>query len=168
MAGPLALSCGGENSATQAVPSAHQLSPETRDQIVGNVEEDLQVVAGVQPETLGDLPRALTGKALEDTKKSMEDDLVQGRYRRRDYRNLNVRLYEYFEPVAQVFVEFDDFGYYVDARTGAALEQPAAAHHAYSLAVIEEEGRWKIKSILEPSTPETPRELPATTATSPH
>lgn len=155
----LALACGGE-SVTSSGPPAHQLPPGAGDQIVADVMDDLQIVAAATPETPEDLSRALTGRALDDTRKSREDDLSRGRYRRREYRNVNARLYEYFAPVAQVFVEFDDYGYYVDAKSGASLEEPSTAHRAYSLAVIEEEGRWKIKSILEPSTPETPRELP--------
>lgn len=154
-------SCGGEDAENKA--SGHTLSQEQQDRVVAETSENLEIVMGLTPETIDDLSKAMTGSALEDTKKGMEEDLTQGRYRKRDYRNINVRFTQYMNPIATEFVEFDDFGYYVDAKTGAALTQPTGEHRSYSIYVIEEDGRWKIRGLFEPSNPSTPREQPEET-----
>ncbi|MFA5802602.1 MAG: hypothetical protein WC911_09025 [Thermoleophilia bacterium] len=131
--------------------------------MVAETIESLEIITGLTPETIDDLSKAMSGTALEDTKKGIEEDLAQGRYRKRDYRNINVRFTQYMSPIVTEFVEFDDFGYYVDAKTGAALTQSTGEHRAYSIYVIEEDGRWKIKGLFEPSNPSTPREQPEET-----
>lgn len=150
-------SCGGEDETTTKTP-AHAITPETVDQITANTTEDLQTVASTGSDTTA-LGTALTGKALEDMKKQVATDLAAGKVKNREYRNISVRFEEFNPPFAEVFAEFDDYGYYVDANTGAALGQPPGTHVSFAMAVVEEDGRWKIQGIFSPSNPNTPREL---------
>lgn len=151
-----------ETTETQAKTPAHQASPELEKKIVDDAMQDLKAIAAAGQDT-NSLAQALTGKALDETKAVMAQDLAQGKYRKRDYQNINVRLQDYAAPVAQVFAEFDDKGYYVDAASGAALTEPANERKTYALALIEEGGRWKIKGIYAAeatttaTTPATPQ-----------
>lgn len=158
----ICVSCGSTVTTNQeetqpAHTSAHQASPEVEQKIVADATEDLQIIASSGKDS-SLLAKALTGKALEDTKSALNKDLAQGKYKQRDYQNINVRMTAYTAPVAEVFAEFDDNSYYVDASSGAALGQPALEHKSYALALVEEEGRWKIMLILSPSAKTTPRQ----------
>jgi len=160
----MALSaCGGDNGATTV--EGHTLSAEETDILLTDVNDDFQIIMAATPETADTLAQALTGPALEQTKAGMDEDIAKGRYRKRDYQNLSVRPQEYNAPIAEMFVEFDDHGYYVDAKTGAQLTQPVVEHKAFALSVVEEDGRWKIRGIFEPSNETTPRQLPDQTGT---
>lgn len=160
----LLSSCGQETVTSE---KGHGLKPEEADRLVAEVTEDLEIVAGVTPETIDDLSRALTGNALEETRAGMEQDLAAGRYRKRDYRNISVEFRDYSTPIAQLRVDFDDFGYYVDAVTGAAQGAPTGEKKSFDISAIEEDGRWKIKGIFTVSTETTPRSLPEETITYP-
>jgi hypothetical protein len=158
----ICVSCGStattnQEKAQAANTSAHQASPELEQRIVADASEDLQIIASSGKDS-SRLAKALTGKALEDTKSALNKDLAQGKYKQRHYQNINVRMTAYTAPVAEVFAEFDDNSYYVDASSGAALTQPALEHKSYALALVEEEGRWKIMLILSPSANTTPRQ----------
>ncbi len=151
-------SCGSEQpSADQTATthtSAHEVPPEVDARILADITQDLQTISGAGADTaaLGD---AMTGKALSETKATIGADLAQGKYRKRDYQNIKVRTTSYSLPVVEVAAEFDDNGYYVDANTGAALDQPTNEHKSYALAAVEEGGRWKISLILSPSATST-------------
>lgn len=154
------ISCESDNNAPTATEtqaqhsSAHQAPPEIEAKILADTTEDLNIIAATGSDT-SQLSMALTGKALEETKAQIGKDLAEGKIRKRDYQNINVRLGDYTLPIAEVFAEFDDMGYYVDANTGATLTEPNKEHKSYALAVIEEEGRWKIRLILSPSATTT-------------
>ncbi|MBE0428794.1 MAG: hypothetical protein IBX61_02860 [Thermoleophilia bacterium] len=152
----LLASCG---EATEGNPSAHQLSPEEMERVVSETRENLDRVAAAGAD-VSMLTEALTGSALEETAKKIEEDLTLGRIKKREYGNIEIFFNQFNSPIAQVSVEYDDLGYYVDANTGASLTQPTGEHVRLALAAIEEDGRWKISLILAASTPETPRELP--------
>lgn len=155
----LSASCGEEEATKD---KGHGLLPGDADTLVANVTEDLEIVAGVTPETIGDLKGALTGAALQETKAGIEEDSAAGRYRKRDYRNIVVEFQDYSTPIAQLRVDFEDFGYYVDAKTGEALEAPTGAKKSFAISAVEEDGRWKIRGIFTTSDETTPRELPET------
>lgn len=163
LAATVLLASCGEGETAEKKEMGHNLSQEQKDRIVAETIENLEIVMGVTPETIDDLSKAMSGSALEDTKKGMEEDLAQVRYRKRDYRDIKVIFTQYMSPIATEFIEYDDFGYYVDAKTGATLTQPTGEHRSYSIYVIEEDGRWKIKGLFEPSNPSTPREQPEET-----
>jgi len=154
-------SCGSTTTSPEetqpAHTSAHQAPPEVEQKIVADATEDLQIIASSGKDS-SLLAKALTGKALEDTKSVLNKDLAQGKYKRRDYQNINVSMTDYTAPVAEVFAEFDDNSYYVDAGSGAALGQPALEHKSYALALVEDEGRWKIMLILSPTANTQPRQ----------
>lgn len=157
------VSCGSDSSSqagtTQEIPhnSAHQAPPEIEQKILADAREDLAIIASAGADT-STLSNALTGSALTDTKAQTDKDLAEGKYRKRDYQNINVRLQDYAAPIAEVFAEFDDNGYYVDAVTGAALGQPVNEHKSYALALVEEGNRWKIRLILAPSAASTAKQ----------
>jgi len=158
------VSCESDNNASTATEaqsqrsSAHQAPSEVEAKILADTAEDLRVIAATGSDT-SQLSTVMTGKALDETKAQIGKDLAEGKVRKRDYQNINVRLGDYTLPIAEVFVEFDDMGYYVDANTGAALGEPANEHKSYALAVVEEGSRWKIRLILSPSaTTTTPTE----------
>lgn len=157
------VSCESDNNtpivtATQEHVSAHEAPPEIAEKILADTTEDLRIIAATGADTAS-LNKALTGKALDEIKAQAATDLAEGKIRKRDYQNINVRLGDYTLPIAEVLVEFDDTGYYVDAGTGAALSEPTNEHKSYAMAVIEEEGRWKIRLILSPTaTTTTPTE----------
>lgn len=157
----LVVSCGdGSNPASETVnpASAHELAheapPEMVDKVKADVAEDLDIISRVTTDTAS-FPQALTGKALADMKKMAEDDLAAGRYRVRDYRNVSVEVNGYTSPVMEVRVDFEDFGYYADASTGQALDSPSGEQKALAMAVVEEDGRWKIKGIFSATGTET-------------
>jgi len=135
-----------DTTPTQARASAHQSSPEVEQKVLADATEDLRIIAATGQDASG-LSQALTGKALDETRASMNKDLADGKYRKRDYQNIKVRLQDFTAPIAQVFAEFDDNGFYVDASNGAALTQPTQEHKTYALAMVEEDGRWKITGI---------------------
>ncbi|MHB8859446.1 MAG: hypothetical protein ACYC6Z_08210 [Thermoleophilia bacterium] len=152
-------SCGGDQASTdQAVTavrtSAHEVPPEVDAKILADVTQDLQIISNAGADT-APLADAMTGKALSETKATIGKDLSQGKYRKRDYQNIKVRTSSYSLPVVEVAAEFDDNGYYVDANTGEALDQPTNEHKSYALAAVEEGGRWKISLILSPSATST-------------
>lgn len=155
----LLVSCGEEADTSE---KGHGLLPEDADILVANVTEDLEIVSGVTPETIDDLARALTGTALQETRSGMEQEAADGRYRKRDYRNINVEFQDYSTPIAQLRIDFEDFGYYVDVKTGEALEAPTGEKKSYAISAVEEDGRWKIRGIFTISDETTPRELPET------
>ncbi|MHB1325923.1 MAG: hypothetical protein ACYDGS_09605 [Thermoleophilia bacterium] len=151
----LPLACGTEDTVTpeskaQVGTSAHQLPEGAEAKVIADATDDLKLVtaAGADPTVL---PKALTGQALEDMKSTLAGDQAQGKYKKRDYQNIKVRFQDYLPDTAQVYAEFDDVSYYVDAKTGAALEAPSRVHKAYALALVEEENHWKIKTVLAPS-----------------
>ncbi len=147
---------GSETTGTEK-QFAHEVAPEIEEKILADAVDDLKVIAATGADT-SQLPTVLTGSALESTKNSIAADAAQGKVRKRDYQNINVRMQGYVQPQAEVFAEFDDSGYYVDAATGAALGSPANEHKSYALAMVEEGGRWKIQMILSPTatSPTTP------------
>lgn len=116
------------------------------------------MVAAVTTNPAG-FSQALTGSALDGQKKEFDQDMAKGRYRKRDYRNVKIVFEGYNKPIAELALEFDDYGYYVDARTGAKLSQPTGGHQKIDLAVKEDGGRWKIQRLLAPSNAKTPTNL---------
>lgn len=148
------LACGSnstiapETMATTGA-SAHQLPEEVQQKIVADTVEDLNLVASTGADATA-LPQALTGPELEKMRTALAADLAQGKYKKREYKNIKVTLQEYSPPIAQMSAEFDDASYYVDAKTGAALEAPSGEHKTYALAMVEEGNRWKIKYVLSP------------------
>jgi hypothetical protein len=161
----VALSACSDDDTTETSIIGHSLTPEQIEKMLMDAREDLEIIVGVTPETVADLSRALTGSALAQTRAGMDEDLAQGRYRKRDYQNISLAFEQYNAPFVEVFAEFDDAGYYVDAATGEQLTQPLNEHEALALSLTEEDGRWKISGIFEPSTESTPRELPETVTT---
>ena len=157
----VALSCGSGGSDSQpstvdtTATSAHDPSPQVKDQIVADATADLNLIASSGKDT-SVLPQALKGTALQNTTDTINQDLAAGKYKKRDYQNLQVRLDDYNYPIAQVVAEFDDNSYYVDANSGQALSQPTGQHMTFDLALVEEEGRWKIQGIFLPSNANTP------------
>ncbi|MFA6001608.1 MAG: hypothetical protein WC828_05780 [Thermoleophilia bacterium] len=152
-----ASSCGND-AETQTTTSAHDITQEMIDNINVQSKEDLQIVAGVETDT-SVLSQAMTGKALSDMKAGVEKDLGQGKVKKRDYRNLNTRYEQYDPPFAEVFAEFDDYSYYVDSKTGAALSEPTGEHRTYAMALIMEDDRWKLEGIYASSNASTPRDI---------
>lgn len=148
------FACGSSesgNTETETVSSSvHQLPTEAEQKVTADAEADLRVIASVGKDP-SPLSQAMTGTALSDTTVSINSDLAQGKYKKRDYQNIHVIFQDYTSPVASVFAEFDDNGYFIDASTGAALGPQASEHKQYALALVEEENRWKIKMILSPS-----------------
>lgn len=168
LAAILFTSCG-ESSSTQETPSGHKLTAEEREKIIADTVDDLSLIAGIQTDT-SLLGTAMTGKALDEMKQTVEKDLAEGKVKKREYRNVTAEFEEINFPYAEVLAEFDDFSYFTDAKTGATLSQPTGTHMRFAMALIEEDGNWKIQGIFAPSTPETPRQLPQTsgaTGTSP-
>lgn len=147
-----ACDSSSQSSNTDTTPTqargapAHQSSPELEQKVLADATEDLRIIAATGQDASG-LSQALTGKALEETRAAINQDLADGKYRKRDYQNIKVRLQDFTAPIAQVFAEFDDNGFYVDASSGAALTQPTQEHKTYALAMVEEDGRWKITGI---------------------
>jgi hypothetical protein len=157
-----ALSCGSGDSQSESVTdttptktSAHAPTEELQAKIIADTTDDLNLVAGAGKD-VSVLPQAMKGSALQETTASTNQDLAQGKYKTREYQTMDVRLDSYNFPLAQVVVEFDDYGYYVDANTGEALGEPTQEHHKIDLALSEEDGRWKIQTILAPSNASTP------------
>lgn len=153
------VSCDSDDTpaVTETQPqhvSAHQAPPEVEEKILADTAEDLRVIAAAGSDT-SQLSTVMTGKALEETRAQIATDLAEGKIRKRDYQNITVLLGDYTLPIAEVLAEFDDMGYYVDANTGAALSEPSNEHKSYAMAVIEEDGRWKIRLILSPSATTT-------------
>ncbi|MDO8737181.1 MAG: hypothetical protein Q7K29_08915, partial [Thermoleophilia bacterium] len=154
------VSCDSNNNAsssTETQPqhsSAHQAPPEVEAKILEDVTEDLRIIVATGSDT-SQLSTAMTGKALEETKAQIGKDLAEGKVRKRDYQNIDVKLGDYTMPIAEVLAEFEDMGYYVDASTGVALTEPSKEHKSYALAVVEESGRWKIRLILSPTATTT-------------
>ena len=148
-------SAGGTTTATVASP--HQISPAVQKQIVADARTDLDEVAAVgkNPSVL---TSALMGKALSEMEAEIDGDLAQGKYRKRDFSNIVVKIEDYSAPVAEVSADFDDSSYYVDAKTGAQLGQPASQHRSYALAMQEEGGRWKISQFLSANATTTGRQ----------
>lgn len=153
--------CGsGDSADTATEPTetekqfAHEVAPEIEEKILADAREDLEIIAatGADP---SQLPTAMTGNALETTRNTIAADAAQGRVRKRDYQNINVRMQGFISPVAEVFAEFDDSGYYIDAATGAAIDSPTNEHKSYALAMVDEGGRWKIQMILSPTATST-------------
>ncbi len=154
-----AVSCGDNSfpdstQTDEAHTSVHMVSPEVQAKIVADVTDDLRIIGQTGADTAG-LSQAMNGKALTETKAAVGKDLAQGKCRKRDYQNISVHTTSFSLPVAEVSAEFDDGGYYVDANTGVALEEPKTEHKNYALAVVEEDGRWKINLILSPSATST-------------
>ena len=162
MAALLITSCG---ESSQVTKPPHSLTPEEQERLITETTENLNKVAQAGSD-VSLLPEALTGTALEETTQQIQDDLAQGKVKKREYQNINISMNQFNYPIAQVVAEYDDYGYYADANSGASLTQPSASHVKLALAVIEEDGRWKIDQILAASTPETPKELPEETGTS--
>ena len=154
------ISCGSSSTATDGtttatVTSPHQISTADQQQIVADARTDLNEIAaaGKNPATL---TSALTGKALSDMEAEIDGDLAQGKYKKRVFQNIVVKIEDFTAPVAEVSADFDDSSYYVDARTGARLgQQPAAQHRSYALALQKEGNRWKISMILSPNATTT-------------
>ena len=160
----LLFSSCGDASQSEEGTSGHKLTSEDLDRIVVETIDDLNTVASVETDTSA-LSTAMTGDGLEQMKSGIEKDLAAGKIKKRDYRNITATFEEFNFPFAEVLAEFDDFSYYVDANTGANITQPTGQHMRFAMAVVEEEGRWKIQGVFAPSTPETPRELVPTTTT---
>jgi len=155
----ISVSCGSNDDSTTTETqaqhvSAHQAPPEVEARILEDVKEDLRIIASAGSDT-SQLSTAMTGKALDEMKGQIGKDLAEGKIRKRDYQNIEVKLGDYTSPVAEVLAEFDDMGYYTDANTGAALTESSKEHRSYALAVVEESGRWKIRLILSPSATTT-------------
>lgn len=150
------VSCGSDSSssdsetATQPHKSAHVVPPEIQQKVVDDARQDLDIIIASGADT-SLLPTALTGAALKDAQAQDAQDLTAGKYRKHDYQNINLRFQDFALPYAEVFVEFDDYGYYVSTATGAAIDQPTKEHKSYALALVEEGNRWKIQQILSPS-----------------
>lgn len=145
----------GDTTPTQAHGApAHQVTPEIEKKVIDDATDDLKIIAASGKDAAG-LARALTGKALEEARTTLTNDLAQGKYRQRDYQGIQVRVQDVTGTVAGVSAEFDDNGFYVDAGTGAALTDPTREHKKYALAMVEEDGRWKIKSIFSASATTT-------------
>ncbi len=157
----VAISCGSGGSGTQpdtvdtTATSAHDPSQQVKDQVVADATADLNLIASAGKDT-SVLSQAMKGTALQDATNTINQDLAAGKYKKRDYQNLQVRLDDYNYPIAQVVAEFDDNSYYVDSSTGQALSKPAGDHVKLDLALVEEEGRWKIQGIFLPSNANTP------------
>jgi len=156
-------SCG-ESTSTDTVPIGHRLSTEEQERIVSETIDDLNQIAAVETDTSA-LAAVMTGDALNEMKTGIDKALAEGKIKKRDYQNVTATFVQFDSPYAQVSAEFDDFSYYVDAKTGAELTQPSGTHMKYAMAIVEEDGRWKIRGIYPPSTPETPQQLPQTTGT---
>ncbi len=152
------FSCGDTETPTTTATGAHaartpahQLPEETQQQIVADVKKDLEVIASMEKDD-SVLAEAMTGEALAEMRSQAAADLAAGKYKKRDYREVKVELTGYTSPVAEVKVEFDNYGYYVDANSGKALETPSGEHVTLAMAVIEEDGRWEIKGIFSPES----------------
>jgi len=158
-----ASSCG-DTTTTETTPIGHRLSTEEQDRIVSETIDDLNQIAAVETDTTA-LTAVMTGAALNEMKAGIEKALTEGKIKKRDYQNVTATFVQFDSPYAQVSAEFDDFSYYVDANTGVALTQPTGTHMKYAMAIIEEDGRWKIQGIYPPSTPQTPQQLPQTPTT---
>ncbi|MHB8161365.1 MAG: hypothetical protein ACYDGT_02565 [Thermoleophilia bacterium] len=155
------ISCGSNSTATDGattatVTSPHQISGADQQQIVADARTDLNEIAAVgqNPATL---TSALTGKALSDMEAEIDGNLAQGKYKKRIFQNIVVKIQDFTAPVAEVSANFDDSSYYVDARTGAQLGRPQAQHRSYALALQKEGNRWKISMILSPNATTTDR-----------
>ena len=153
--------CGNDNAVSTvgaetaaAHDLAHDTPPELVDRVNEDVVEDLQIISAVTVDTAS-FSQAMTGEALADMNKSAADDLAAGKYRKRDYRDVSVLINGYVSPVVEVRVDFEDHGYYVDASTGEALEAPSGERRTFAMALVEEEGQWKIKGIYSPTGTET-------------
>lgn len=164
MAFILFSSCGDDSSPTDTKSSAHKVTAEDRDRIIAETIEDLNIISSIETDTAV-LATAMSGQALEEMKAGIVKELAEGKVKKRDYQNISATFEQLNYPVAQVLVEFDDFSYYVDAKTGAALSEPTGEHMRYAMAVVEEDGLWKIQGIFAPSSAETPRVLPTDTGT---
>lgn len=156
-------SCG-DSSSSDTTPAGHKVTAEESEKIVADTTEDLNLIDSVETDTAV-LATAMTGKGLNEMKTAIEKDLAAGKIKKRDYRNISAEFVQLDIPYAEVLAEFDDFSYYVDAKTGATLSQPAGTHMRFAMALVEEDGRWKIQGVFAPSTPETPRQMPQTTGT---
>lgn len=153
------ISCGSNNPAaeettTATVTSPHQISKEVQQRIIADAKKDLREIAAVGQNPTA-LASALTGKALSDMEAEIDGNLAQGRYKKRDFSNIVVKIEDYTAPVAEVSADFDDSSYYVDARTGAQLGRPAPQHRSYALAMQKSGDRWKISMILSPKATTT-------------
>ncbi len=156
-------SCGsgaqaGTTGTTQNFSQLHSKTPDQQKQILNDVHNDLTLIMGITNNPAG-FPQALTGAALDSQKKQFDQDMAQGRYRKRDYRNMTLKFEGYDDPIAEMSLEFDDYGYYVDAKTGHQLSQPSRQHQKFDLAVKEDGGHWKIERLLAPSNSRTPTSL---------
>ncbi len=155
------VSCGSGAQAgtgtgtTQNFTELHSATPDQQKRILADVNDDIKVITGVTTNPAG-FSQALSGPMLDGQKKQFDQDMAKGRYRKRDYRNVTIKFEGYNDPVAELTLEFDDFGYYVDAKTGARLSQPTGQHQKYDMAVKVDGGRWKIEGLFAPSNASTP------------
>lgn len=149
-----AASTVGAETATAAHDLAHDIPSELVDRVNEDVVEDMEIISSVTVDT-APFSLAMTGEALADMNRMAADDLAAGKYRKRDYRDVSVLINGYISPVVEARVEFDDYGYYVDASTGKALTASSGEHKTFAMALVEEEGQWKIKGIYSPTGTET-------------
>ncbi len=155
-----AASCGDDQAAeTQTAAGeahnyAHQAPRELEQVIIDDVKEDLGIISTVRADP-APFTQAMTDVALADIQNQHAKDLAEGRYRVRVYENIEVRVTGYTDPIAEALVEFDDKSYYADSATGTAIDSPANERTGFAMALVEEEGQWKIKGIFSPSGAET-------------
>lgn len=158
-----AASCGDdETTGTQTAAEethnyAHQAPKELEQVIIDDVLEDLGIIMSVRADATP-FPQAMTDEALVDIQAQHAEDLAAGRYRIRDYGDITVKITGYTDPIADALVEFDDKSHYVDATTGSAIDSPTNERTAFAMALVEEEGQWKIKGIFSPSGAEAAAE----------
>lgn len=149
-------SCGseGENGNAESIDtnaSGHGLSQEQVDAIISDTKNDLTILDSMSPQDTSALEKALMGTALSDMRETITREASEGKFRKRVYDNISARLEAYTYPYAQVFVEFTDRGYFIDANSGATLEPANNERKTYSLSMVEENGRWKISGIYVPN-----------------
>ncbi|GBE58266.1 hypothetical protein BMS3Abin01_01199 [bacterium BMS3Abin01] len=149
-----AVSTVGTETAAAAHDLAHDIPSELVDRVNEDVVEDMEIISSVTVDTAS-FSLAMTGEALTDMNRMAADDLAAGKYRKRDYRDVSVLINGYISPVVEARVEFDDYGYYVDVSTGEALESPSGERKTFAMALVEEDGQWKIKGIYSPTGTET-------------
>jgi len=129
-------------------PASHTMTKKQEKALLDDLKENVKIINSTREDT-SSLSKALTGSLLESTLKQHSDDAANNIIRVRKYSSPKFEIGNYVPGTVGVTMKFTDKGYLMNRETKEKLDKPKNKKTTLILALMEEEGRWKIFEILQ-------------------
>jgi hypothetical protein len=134
-------------------PSAHTISKKTEKELIKDAYEDIEILTKITINT-SELKKILSGKALKNMTNSINNDLTEGKIKKRSYGSVKIYFKNYTKGIAGLTLKFVDKSYYIDKNTQQQISQPTNLPQKFALSLKKVDKRWKIDGIYSPNAKE--------------